>query len=643
MLRENFKATLDLTSRGILRPTFDSISKKQNCNFRSSVRSMDDYEGMELPETDLKSILLSSHAKKQRLLRGICETEVSAFIRCGEKTRAGKGRWQYTYGGVVAITDKKSKVVITSWVSPAYGIDLQKVIITDAMHRDHNEATLRLREDKSSLTSHNVIVVDQSGSMRETDATEGVTRSDLVWLTLATVFVADKIKSGERKATDVMSVIDMRDNGEIVIEVQPYDWLLYNKLVDLLRSSQPLNHGNYLPSFEVAKGLLRSNKYSGCALMLIFLSDGRPSDHWTDVISRNKHKVRQNIKKEMGEVASYLGNRLTVGAIAIGRKGSDKFITLRDMVDGAKEYGSRGLFQSASLSADVLATTLNSLTSTVTSTMVQMSEVCGSKQRQFREFQTEPLRNVGKGELTDEFDHVYFSSRLEASTNRSLRTIIRTNFIPRIGWQTVYCDALFHSHEAVGVAFKKRWFGCGAERLLKEFREVDEHGTFVGPLMVAKDTKYVRRGDSKDEKDFHYIFCKTQEKAQRYADSFNRRLNKIEAMLKMSLPRVEFLECCVYMIEHPELGRHGYLVERMLDVRKFEYQKWNLNNGWFKGCKKDAEFEGLSKSLGGENLFAIGEEEESDDDGCSEEGVEDDSVDSTPWKNMNHSIALTTP
>lgn len=232
---------------------------------------MDQYgTGINLPDMDLESILVSDHGRQRRVSRRICEQELNLVIRYGKKKAAGQGRWQYTYGGVVVITDAKSRVVITTWVTPACGLDLQKVDITDKMRRDHDEAIRKRRVDMSSWTSHNVIVVDQSGSMRTTDSTEGVTRSDLVWLTLATVFVAEKIKSGERKPTDVMSVINMQGFGDIVIQAQPYDWILYNKLVDLLRTSEPKNHGNYLPSFDAAKKLLRSNNYSGCALLLIF-------------------------------------------------------------------------------------------------------------------------------------------------------------------------------------------------------------------------------------------------------------------------------------------------------------------------------------------------------------------------------------
>jgi hypothetical protein len=57
-----------------------------------------------------------------------------------------------------------------------------------------------------------VVVVDQSGSMRKTDLSGGATRSDAVWLTLAVDLVANKLAAGESKSSDVVSVVSMRDN-----------------------------------------------------------------------------------------------------------------------------------------------------------------------------------------------------------------------------------------------------------------------------------------------------------------------------------------------------------------------------------------------------------------------------------------------
>lgn len=65
------------------------------------------------------------------------------------------------------------------------------------MRNDHEQNLMRISRDASSWTSHTVAVVDQSGSMRNTDLEDGATRSDAVWLTLAMDFVARRLESGE--------------------------------------------------------------------------------------------------------------------------------------------------------------------------------------------------------------------------------------------------------------------------------------------------------------------------------------------------------------------------------------------------------------------------------------------------------------
>ena len=71
----------------------------------------------------------------------------------------------------------------------------------------------------------------------------------------------------------------MSIEGTISIDRQPTDWVLYNRIIDLLRSSEPHFDGNYLPSLRQAESLLmHSTAKQHCALTLSLLSDGKPSD-----------------------------------------------------------------------------------------------------------------------------------------------------------------------------------------------------------------------------------------------------------------------------------------------------------------------------------------------------------------------------
>jgi hypothetical protein len=59
------------------------------------------------------------------------------------------------------------------------------------------------------------------------------------------------------------------------------------------------------------------------------------------------------------------------------------------------------------------------------------------------------------------------------------------------------------------------------------WRECDQDGTFIGPMMVAKESRFIEEVNNDDLKQFHAAFCKTQQKANRIAVEFNKRLAMI--------------------------------------------------------------------------------------------------------------------
>ena len=125
-----------------------------------------------------------------------------------------------------------------------------------------------------------MVVVDQSGSMRNTDMEGGATRSDGVWISLALTWVQDGIKSGARCSTDVMSVVVMINDIRVLIDAAPMDWHLFNRLITLLRTTKPSEGGVYLEAINIAEKCLMRNTTGSCALALLFFSDGSPSDHY---------------------------------------------------------------------------------------------------------------------------------------------------------------------------------------------------------------------------------------------------------------------------------------------------------------------------------------------------------------------------
>jgi hypothetical protein len=126
---------------------------------------------------------------------------------------------------------------ITSYAQPGSGIDIQKVKVTAKMNESYekHEAANRILISNAAWTSHTVIVVDQSGSMRKADVEGGASRSDAVWTTLALEFIAKQIQGVSAvQSSDVVTIITMKIEAIIVVDREPLDWILFNKIVDLM-------------------------------------------------------------------------------------------------------------------------------------------------------------------------------------------------------------------------------------------------------------------------------------------------------------------------------------------------------------------------------------------------------------------------
>jgi hypothetical protein len=180
-------------------------------------------------------------------------------------------------------------------------------------------------------------------------------------------------------STDVLSVVAMRESGEIMLKYHPFDWILYNHLVDLMQRSKPSNGGFYFPALDAAESLLSVNRNRNCALALFFLSDGRPSDKMKrgDFGGYEYTTMTRYCKERIGRLARCFGKRLAVCAAAIGEPHKDEFQVMKGMIDEAKQYECPVVFQPACLSAGALEKTIMTMTSTTTTKMTTISEVAG--------------------------------------------------------------------------------------------------------------------------------------------------------------------------------------------------------------------------------------------------------------------------
>lgn len=516
---------------------------------------------------------LTRHAMQRCVDRNVHPRKAIDAFRQGEVLDADYGRFMCIRDGCVAIIDQSFSKILSVWHEPAHGIVLKKKLITSKMQRDHDAAVRRAR-DTSTWQSHTVAVVDQSGSMRKLDM-DGVTmRSDVVWLNLAISVVASSLNSKERSDSDMLSVVQMKNSSEVVVAYEPFDWILYNKIVDLLRTSLPGQGGCYKPALETASALLGMSRSRNCALSLIFLSDGRPSDQVRrgDVGSWES-KMKRYAKEFVASLAAPIGKRLAICLIGIGRSEADsEFQVLRAMEDEAKQYECPVVFESGCVSAMQLATALTTTGTNTTETKTQLGD--HSADEEVRSFVKQPLREVGNDHITDTWKIVQQQCIVDAHGFKKW-ALLRTRWIEGRGWTP---EKAFQNPAATGVAFETRWFGEGKERLAKEFREIDRNERFVGQPLVAKDSIMVKKSSNnrKDAKNFHKKFLRTHIVASEVAAVFN---GLIERLGYISFPKLQFLECFVYMIQNEHGEREGYLVEPMLDIKNYKYHKFNDNQG----------------------------------------------------------------
>ena len=226
--------------------------------------------------SELESTL---HDRQRREERQIEKITLQEARRYGMKERQGKtGRIMYYYAGHVFVYDERRNKAITSYkfdrLSDLYktkttrndvsndhdktteqksknrkkqkqkpiksGTRFTKPIMMERSkdHMDpgivvaHESTTEYIQSQPALWTSHTVIVVDMSGSMREDDVNGARCRADGVWTTLARNFCRAQLEDQSSCLYDVVSVIAMRKTAKVVIRCEPLTWVLYNKLVD---------------------------------------------------------------------------------------------------------------------------------------------------------------------------------------------------------------------------------------------------------------------------------------------------------------------------------------------------------------------------------------------------------------------------
>jgi len=194
------------------------------------------------------SVLLSTvHDRQRRAERQIEKITLKEARRYGMRETQNDGRIKYSYAGHVFIFDPKQNKAITSWKidarkkhkDPNSGTRFYKPIliqpstdhVSPEVQRSHEDMANHVRRSKDKWTSHTVLVVDMSGSMRDDDVDGARCRADAVWTTFARDFIQEQLENKTCSVYDVVSVVTMQQTAELVIACEPMTYVLFNKLV----------------------------------------------------------------------------------------------------------------------------------------------------------------------------------------------------------------------------------------------------------------------------------------------------------------------------------------------------------------------------------------------------------------------------
>lgn len=377
-------------------------------------------------------------------------------------------RWKYTWAGIVYITDASSTIEVTSYAEP---IEIPTAELTPDDVAEHEASKERLREDPSLCTSHTVIVVDQSGSMRTSDVFDFKNRSQAVFGMLALDFVAKQRLSGDASATDVVSLVLMHDKGEVAFEREPMGLVLYNKFVDLHNNGVPRSHGNFLPALELAQSLLEGQCHGSCAMSLLFLSDGKPSDQTEMVYSLGLPR-EEAIAGRITSLAESFGQQLSVSTLGFANRDQD-FSVLEKMAKAAQDAGASGEFHRPELSSAGLGTAIAHTVSSLTATRTRLTLL--AEQSGLRR----PVRQVGRERVGSFWDCLPTRGDTDneptSGEGDSSGWVVRNEGVER--WKYVHrrrndrsmdpwMPRKFDSDQANCVAIRRQTLGEGAERMV---------------------------------------------------------------------------------------------------------------------------------------------------------------------------------
>ncbi len=540
------------------------------------------------------TVLSSRHGRARRQLRNISKRDLQAAIKYGKRQpahpdrRTGKPRWKFVHDGLVYITDETLRNEITSF-QEAVTIDMKDVSVEMIDH--HTEVKRILREERHLCTGHTFIVIDQSGSMRNSDVNGFRSRSHAAYGTLALDFISEQLHLNPNKdglLAESVSVIEMRDTAKAVLQMEPLDWILFNRLCRRPNITRPSFHGNYNESLICVESMI-VNEYTQLTedgvdhkdmptFSIVFLSDGRPSD-----CTREDTQLRTNI---LTDLTKLVNSKLLFYAMGVGTNGAD-FGVLSSMVKVVNANGGEGQFVHAGLSAVALSSTFSDISNTLTTHRTTLL----SNTNDGNNLPTDNAGGKTKKKFTMRETGKIVGKKMPVETyiHGKEYTIKRFRFENKGSQRFSWRDVKFANHGAVGFEKEIHPFGKGSERLAFRFSEVvvdqkTKVAKKTGKTMVAKTSIHIEK---ETKEDFHKDFCRVQNVSQDLAEKFNHAVRKAPSLVAVDEasrpPELQFMLCHVYSYTNNVTKEEkALLVEKKLPGK---FTKYNSNNGYVKGAK----------------------------------------------------------
>lgn len=334
--------------------------------------------------TSAMSFRSSNHGRQRRQERNIGKLQLKAALKYGTRSSTHvPGRSKYVHNGIIFIVDDITKQEVTSF---ATAMDLPLKTISSEMWENHEWARQQMKSQPETFAkSHSVILIDISGSMRNSDVQGSRTRLGAVWHALAEDYVRQRIESGNASLADVFSVILMGNTARLhpYLHNVPTDWITYNAILKIYKegSIMPGGHSCFRPALSMAERILSQYESSPCFLMLTIMSDGRPSD--SAIYGGSWEKNESAIAGYIATMSSRFGKRLTVSTVGMGSQ--NQFETLKTMTEEALNHESKGIFQVPSLSSSSIAGAISSIATSLTETQLDAASFRQVVRRMTRE------------------------------------------------------------------------------------------------------------------------------------------------------------------------------------------------------------------------------------------------------------------